>query len=68
MAGGIVRYVPLQPPKHGAERTSSAADWTIDFTELEKAMTPKTRMIVCRSFLAITFKSANFVLKVLNSP
>ncbi|KAL9112088.1 MAG: hypothetical protein Q9187_007827, partial [Circinaria calcarea] len=49
MAGGIVRYVPLQPPRHGAERTSSAADWTIDFTELEKAMTPKTRMIVLNS-------------------
>ena len=46
MAGGTIRYVPLQPPKHGATRTSSAADWTIDGAELEKAINPKTRMIV----------------------
>ncbi|MCJ1411091.1 hypothetical protein MMC19_005179 [Ptychographa xylographoides] len=46
MPGGTVRYVPLQPPKDGATRTSSAADWTIDLDALEKAINPKTRMIV----------------------
>ena len=46
MAGGTIKYVPLQPPKHGAEKTSSAADWTLDMGVFEKAITPKTRMIV----------------------
>ena len=58
MPGGTIRYVPLQPPKHGAERTSSAADWTIDFSELEKAINPKTKMIV-RSHLRIPLSNAN---------
>lgn len=44
--GGKIRYVPLHPPKDGGERTSSAANWTIDFDELERAITPKTKMIV----------------------
>ncbi|KAL8949902.1 MAG: hypothetical protein Q9222_004027 [Ikaeria aurantiellina] len=46
MAGGVIRYVPLQPPKNGATEVSSAGDWTINLTELEKAITPKTKMIV----------------------
>lgn len=49
MPGGIVRYVPLQPPKHGATQKTSAADWTIDMTQLEQTITPKTRMIVLNS-------------------
>jgi len=49
MPGGTVRYVPLQPPTHGATKTSSAADWTIDMAELEKVINPKTRMIVLNS-------------------
>ncbi|CAH0032184.1 unnamed protein product [Clonostachys rhizophaga] len=46
MPGGKVVYVPMHPPATGATKTSSAADWTIDFDELEKAITPKTKMIV----------------------
>ncbi|KAK5997798.1 putative aminotransferase C6B12.04c [Cladobotryum mycophilum] len=46
MPGGKIVYVPLHPPKTGAVKTSSAADWTIDFDELERAITPKTKMIV----------------------
>ena len=49
MPGGVIRYVPLQPPKDGASKTTSAADWTIDMTALENAITPKTRMIVLNS-------------------
>ncbi|MCJ1227273.1 hypothetical protein MMC12_003928 [Toensbergia leucococca] len=49
MPGGKVRYVPLQPPKDGATKNSSAADWTIDFAELERVINPKTRMIVLNS-------------------
>ncbi|KAI5299271.1 v-type proton ATPase 16 kDa proteolipid subunit 2, partial [Ascosphaera pollenicola] len=46
MPGGKIRYVPLQPPADGATKTSSAANWTIDFKELENTINEKTRMIV----------------------
>lgn len=46
MAGGKIVYVPLHPPTSGATSNSSAADWTVDFEELEKAFTPRTKMIV----------------------
>ena len=46
MAGGVIRYVPLQPPKDGDTRTSSAAEWAIDMEALERTMNPKTKMIV----------------------
>lgn len=49
MPGGTIRYVPLHPPKDGATRTSSAAEWTINFEELENAINPKTKMIVSAS-------------------
>ncbi|KAL9004812.1 MAG: hypothetical protein Q9188_002377 [Gyalolechia gomerana] len=46
MPGGTIRYVPLQPPKNGGSEISSAADWTINMAEVEKAINPKTKMIV----------------------
>lgn len=46
MPGGTIRYVPMHPPKDGAERTSSAANWAIDWDALEKAFNDKTKMIV----------------------
>ncbi|EQK99662.1 Aspartate/tyrosine/aromatic aminotransferase [Ophiocordyceps sinensis CO18] len=46
MPGGTIKYVPLHPPETGATKTSSAADWTIDFDELERAMSSRTKMIV----------------------
>lgn len=46
MPGGKIVYVPLHPPESGATKTSSAADWTLDIDELERAITPKTKMIV----------------------
>ncbi len=46
MAGGVIKYVPLQPPKDGATKTSSAAAWKLDLGLLEKAFSPKTQMIV----------------------
>ncbi|KAI9717047.1 MAG: hypothetical protein M1812_004982 [Candelaria pacifica] len=49
MPGGTVKYVPLKPPKNGATETSSAAEWSIDFEQLENAITSKTRMIVLNS-------------------
>lgn len=46
MPGGKIVYVPMSPPKDGATTTSSAANWTIDFDVLERAITPRTKMIV----------------------
>jgi len=46
MPGGKIVYVPMSPPKDGATVTSSAANWTIDFDALERAITPRTKMIV----------------------
>lgn len=45
MAGGTIRYVPLRPPKEAATNTVSGNDWTIDFEELEQAITLKTKMV-----------------------
>lgn len=49
MPGGKVVYVPLHPPANGADEITSAAAWTIDFDELERAITPRTKMIVINS-------------------
>lgn len=46
MPGGKIVYVPMHPPKTGATKTSSAGEWTVDFEQLEKAVTPKTKMMV----------------------
>ncbi|KAJ4306761.1 arylformamidase [Collariella sp. IMI 366227] len=46
MPGGKIVYVPMHPPKEGAVKTLSASEWTIDFDELERAITPKTKMLV----------------------
>lgn len=46
MPGGKIVYVPLHPPPKGASETSSAAEWTIDFKELEAVISPRTKMIV----------------------
>ncbi|KAH0558435.1 hypothetical protein GP486_004904 [Trichoglossum hirsutum] len=46
MPGGKVVYVPLHPPPNGAFETSSASEWKVDMKELERAITPQTRMIV----------------------
>jgi len=44
--GGKIVYVPLHPPPEGATKNTSAAEWTIDFAELEAAVTSRTKMIV----------------------
>ncbi|RDW82222.1 aminotransferase class I and II protein [Coleophoma cylindrospora] len=46
MPGGKIVYVPLHPPPNGGVKNSSAGEWTIDFAELEKAISPRTKMIV----------------------
>ena len=49
MPGGKVVYVPLHPPKDGATRVTSAAEWTLNMNELKAAITERTRMIVINS-------------------
>ena len=46
MPGGKVVYVPLHPPENGATANTSAGEWSLNMSELEKAVTDKTRMIV----------------------
>jgi kynurenine aminotransferase len=46
MPGGKVVYVPMCPPADGDHKTLSAGEWTIDFDYLEKAITPRTKMLV----------------------
>lgn len=45
MAGGTIRHVPLRPPKGTEGRIISGNDWKIDIEELQRAITPKTKMI-----------------------
>ncbi|KZT12818.1 PLP-dependent transferase [Laetiporus sulphureus 93-53] len=42
--GGKPVYVPLHPRSSGGKATSG--DWIIDFEELERAITPRTKMII----------------------
>jgi aspartate/methionine/tyrosine aminotransferase len=42
---GVPVYVPLHPPTD-FRGGSTSDDWTIDFDELRRAITPKTKMIV----------------------
>jgi len=42
---GVPVYVPLHPPSPGQARSTSD-DWTIDFDELRRAVTPKTKIII----------------------
>jgi hypothetical protein len=46
MPGGKIVYVPMHPPKEGGSKTLSAGEWKIDFDELERAVTPRTKMLV----------------------
>jgi len=43
--GGIPVYVPLHPQTAGVDKPTGQ-DWKIDFAELRRAITPKTKMIV----------------------
>lgn len=49
LPGGVVRYVPLHPPKDDSVRTHSASEWTIDFDELAATINERTKMIVINS-------------------
>ncbi|KIJ37408.1 hypothetical protein M422DRAFT_33742 [Sphaerobolus stellatus SS14] len=42
---GVPVYVPLHPPSHDKKKPTGD-DWTIDFDELRRAITPKTKLII----------------------
>lgn len=44
--GGIIKYLPINPPADFDKRTVDASEWTIDFKQLESLITSKTKMIV----------------------
>jgi len=46
MAGGVVKYVPIHPPKDADEKVTSGNDWKIDLDEFERAITPRTKIVV----------------------
>lgn len=46
LPGGVIKCVPMHPPKDDHARICTASEWTIDFRELEAAITPRTKMIV----------------------
>ncbi|KAK0704837.1 pyridoxal phosphate-dependent transferase [Lasiosphaeris hirsuta] len=46
MPGGKIVYVPMHPPEEGGFKTLSAGEWSIDFDVLERAITPRTKMLV----------------------
>jgi len=43
--GGKPVYVPLHPPPQTLDKATSN-DWTIDFDELRRAITPRTKMLI----------------------
>ncbi|EJF56584.1 PLP-dependent transferase [Dichomitus squalens] len=42
--GGVPVYVPLHPPTAAGKQSSH--EWSIDFDELRRAVTPRTKMII----------------------
>lgn len=46
LPGGVIRYVPMVPPKDDDKRVCDASEWKIDFNALEKTVNSKTKIIV----------------------
>lgn len=46
LLGGKVVYVPIHPPKDMDERIVEGKDWTIDYEELARAFTSKTKALI----------------------
>ncbi|GMG18437.1 unnamed protein product [[Candida] boidinii] len=44
--GGVIKYLPINPPADFDKRIVDASEWTIDFKQLESLITSKTKMIV----------------------
>lgn len=46
LAGGKVRYVPINPPKELNERVTTGKEWTIDWAILNKTINENTKAII----------------------
>lgn len=46
LAGGQIVRVGMSMPVSGGATSNSTAGWTVDMEELERAVTPRTRMLV----------------------
>ncbi|CAL9730729.1 probable kynurenine--oxoglutarate transaminase Bna3p [Monosporozyma unispora] len=46
LAGGVVRYVPINPPKELNERVTKGEEWEIDWEILQKTINNKTKAII----------------------
>lgn len=44
--GGKVTYVPMHPPKEMNVRNTKGTEWTVNYDELEAAITPKTKALI----------------------
>ncbi|EDO17210.1 hypothetical protein Kpol_1035p23 [Vanderwaltozyma polyspora DSM 70294] len=46
LCGGKVVYVPINPPKELDNRVTKGTEWTVDFDEFTRAITPKTKAVI----------------------
>lgn len=46
LAGGVVRYVPINPPKELNNRVTTGQEWEIDWDILKETINPKTKAII----------------------
>lgn len=46
LAGGIVRYVPINPPKDLNNKVTKGSDWQVDWDILNKTINSKTKAII----------------------
>lgn len=44
--GGVVKYVPINPPKNLKTEITTGDDWTIDYEQLENTITEKTKVLI----------------------
>ncbi|KTB13443.1 putative kynurenine--oxoglutarate transaminase BNA3 [Nakaseomyces glabratus] len=46
LCGGVVRYVPIHPPKEMKTRNTTGDEWQIDWDALEKTFNNKTKAVI----------------------
>ncbi|AET40697.1 pyridoxal phosphate-dependent aminotransferase Ecym_6319 [Eremothecium cymbalariae DBVPG len=47
--GGIVKHVPLTPPKDLKTRRTKGSEWTLDFDQFRSAISEKTKAVIINS-------------------
>ncbi|CCK68965.1 kynurenine--oxoglutarate transaminase KNAG_0B05320 [Huiozyma naganishii CBS 8797] len=46
LAGGVVRYVPINPPRELDDRVTRGTEWEIDWDILEKTINSRTKCVI----------------------